>query len=433
MKSSPGLLVFLALLAVLLPFVFWATLSRIPPTASAPPSFSGGKTYPSSRHPFTFTDLPQKKTAPPQITNVQVIDVDGDGSNDILYCDALANVIGCFQWNGENWTEKTLISNVSVPAHATVVDIDGDGDLDILASVLGNIYPDDHVIGRVELYENIGDSYKRHVLLDDVRRVADIQAGDLDGDGDIDLAVAVFGYTRGSILWLENLGDFQFRDHQLLNAPGTIHVPLADFDGDGDLDIAAIVTQDEEELWAFENLGGGKFRPRRLWMTVNYDLGGAGLVATDLDGDNDIDLILPAGDNLEDLDAYPQPYHGCYWFENQGKWDFRIHRIADLGGTYAASPGDLDNDGDQDIVLVSMANDSYRNDTATVVWLENDGQQNFTTWEIATSPLNQVTVAVGDIDGDDWNDIVTGGLNVRKPFHRLGRVSLWMNEGTPEP
>lgn len=433
MKSRPGLLVVLALLAILLPILSWGIISQIPPAASTPPAFSGGKTYPASKHKFTVAKLPQKKTAPPQITNVQIIDVDGDQKNDILYCDSLANAIGCFQWDGKTWTEKVLIPNVAVPAHATVVDIDGDGDLDILASVLGNIFPDDHVIGRVELYENVGDGYKRHLLLDDVRRVADIQAGDLDGDGDLDLAVAVFGYARGSVLWLENLGDFKFRDHQLLNAPGTIHVPIADFDGDGDLDITAIVTQDEEELWGFENLGDGKFRPRRLWMTLNYDLGGAGLVATDLDGDNDIDLILPAGDNLEDLDAYPQPYHGCYWFENQGNWDFQIHRVADLGGTYAASPGDLDNDGDQDIVLVSMANDSARADTPTVVWLENDGQQNFTTWAIATDPLNQVTVAVGDADGDGWNDIVTGGLNVRKPFHRLGRVSLWLNEGNSQP
>ena len=101
-------------------------------------------------------------------------------------------------------------------------------------------------------------------------------------------------------------------------------------------------SQDEEELWGFENQGDGTFVAKRLWMTLNLDLGGAGLVAADLDGDGDLDLVLPAGDNLEDFDAYPQPYHGCYWFENRGNWDFHMRRIGDLGGTYAAAVGDLD-------------------------------------------------------------------------------------------
>ena len=122
-------------------------------------------------------------------------------------------------------------------------------------------------VGQVVWLEKTDDGYRRHLLLDGVRRVADTQAGDLDGDGDIDLAVAVFGYARGEVLWLENDGEQSFLKHTLLKAPGAIHVPLADFDDDGDLDIVAVVSQDEEEIWGFENLGSGagpkRFRPRR--------------------------------------------------------------------------------------------------------------------------------------------------------------------------
>ncbi|MCA8989642.1 MAG: VCBS repeat-containing protein, partial [Planctomycetaceae bacterium] len=284
---------------------------------------------------------------------------------------------------------------------------------------------DDGVVGRAELFEQTADGFVRHVILDHVRRVADIQPGDFDGDGDLDLTVAVFGYSRGEILWLENKGNFQFADHLLLNAPGTIHVPVADYDNDGDLDITAIVTQDEEELWGFENDGQGHFTAQRLWFTINFDLGGAGLVAGDLDQDGDTDLIFPAGDNLEDLDAYPQPYHGCYWFENQGNWQFAEKRISDLGGTYAADMGDLDGDGDQDVVLVSMTNDWDTQGNASLVWLENDGQNQFKTWQITDNPIHLVAVDLGDLDGDQKLDIVTGGLNFRRPFQRISRVAAW--------
>ena len=110
-----------------------------------------------------------------------------------------------------------------------------DGDRDVVVSILGNIYPDDRVIGKVVLLENVGNSggtgpFKQHVIFDDVRRVADVQVGDLDGDKDMDMVVAVFGYRRGNIYWLENHGDHKFEEHELLYAAGTIHVPLADYD-----------------------------------------------------------------------------------------------------------------------------------------------------------------------------------------------------------
>ncbi|WP_164103671.1 FG-GAP repeat domain-containing protein [Candidatus Laterigemmans baculatus] len=429
-----GRLALLIALAIGIPVGVSLVKPHVPSFRQPAEIYSGGTTYPASPVGFEFRELGPPVAGLPLITNVQIFDFDADGQNEVIACDALGSRVLLLERQEDgSWEESVLIADVSVPAHATVVDIDQDGDLDVLVSVLGNMMPDDGVIGRLELFERRGDQFVRHVILDNVRRVADAQPGDFDGDGDIDLAVAVFGYSRGAVLWLENLGDLVFRDHELLNAPGTIHVPVGDFDQDGDLDITAIVTQDEEELWGFENLGDGEFRARRIWMTVNLDLGGAGLVSADLDSDGDLDLILPAGDNLEDFDAYPQPYHGCCWFENQGGWEFEEHRISDLGGTYAAAVADFDGDEDQDVALVSLTNNWLEPQNASVVWLENDGQQNFTTWQVAASPLHLVTVAAGDLDGDGSADIVAGSLNVRRPHRRLGRISAWINEGKIAP
>lgn len=424
---TPWLLIVLLVAVILLPIVTWFLLPAVPALGRLPELYSGGTSYPASKLLFERQGALQAGVELPLITNVQILDFDGDGINDILYCDAGNNRVVLRRLASSGSTsDQTLIADVAAPAHATPVDIDGDGDLDIVVSVLGNIQPDDGVVGRVELYEQTPAGFVRHVILDDVRRVADVQPGDFDGDGDLDLAVAVFGYNRGEVLWLENRGDFQFLDHHLYNAPGAIHVPVADYDGDGDLDIATIISQEEEELVAFENLGGGKFKTRPLWLTPNMDLGSAGLIHADLDQDGDEDLILPAGDNLEDFDAYPQPYHGCLWFENKGDWKFEEHRISDLGGTYAAAVADMDGDNDLDIVLASMTNDWYSPAHASLVWLENDGQQNFTTWQLDNQPIHLVTVAVGDLNQDGLPDIAAGSLNMRKPFDRIQAVPYWI-------
>ncbi|MCA8982593.1 MAG: VCBS repeat-containing protein [Planctomycetaceae bacterium] len=416
-----------------LPVLAWRILPAVPMHGQHPELYSGGNSYPPSPIRFERQPLGDPAVGLPSIANVQILDFNGDGQKEMLVCDVTRNRITLIsRTDTGEFRERTLIPDVSVPAHVTAVDLDGDGDLDLAVSVLGNILPDDGVIGRLEIYEQTDDGFRKHVVLEDVRRVADAQPGDFDGDGDIDLAVAVFGYARGQILWLENRGNFEFVEHELLSAPGTIHVPVADYNGDGYPDIAAIVTQDEEELWCFENLAGKGFRPRRVWRTPNLDLGSAGLVAADLDSDGDIDLILPTGDNLEDAEAYPQPYHGCWWFENQGNWEFEPHRISNLGGTYAAEVADFDGDGDQDVVLVSMTNDWYDPRHASIIWLENDGQQNFTPWQIDNQPIHLVAVAVGDLNGNGRPDIVAGALNLRKPFERIGRLSLWWNQ-PPQP
>lgn len=435
MSRSQLQLVGWSLAVLCVPLVFLGLAARLPALGSlpvaAPPS--DGLVFDPSRLQFDAVSLLDSSAAPPRVANVQILDFDDDGRGDILVCDARAHAVLLYlQMPGGEFESVVLGNDLIAPAHATAVDLDRDGDRDVVVAVLGNIAPDDGVVGKVVLLENVGSEFRQRVLLDDVQRVADVRSADFDADGDLDLAVAVFGYARGSILWLENLGSGVFRDHELWAAAGTIHLPLADYDGDGDIDIAAVVSQEDEEVWAFENLGNGKFQPRRLFFSLNFDLGSAGLVLADLDRDGDPDLLLPAGDDLEDQFATIQPAHGCYWLENQGNWQFATHRIAQFGGTYAADVADLDNDGDLDVVLVSMINASLRPDAASVIWLENNGQQIFQPWAIARQPTQLVTVACGDIDSDGRVDVVAGRLNLLHPRTSSSGITLWRNRG-PKP
>jgi hypothetical protein len=419
-------------LALAVPVIVLAVFFLMP-RRSPEPLVRGGSLFSRSELPFLKSKVGPPPVHPPWITNVKILDFDQDGLSDVLACDARLNCVWWYRQSaGGSWEEHRLGEDILAPAHATVTDLDSDGRNDILVAELGSIWPDDSVIGRVILLQNVSEAgekspprFVKHVLLDDVRRVSDVQAADLNGDGRTDLAVAVFGYDRGEVLWLENMGDLRFRDHSLHSAPGSIHVPLADYNGDGRVDVMTIVSQDEEELWGFENLGDGKFQARRLWSTPNFDLGSAGLVADDLDQDGRVDLILPVGDNLEDINSYPQPYHGCLWFRNLGDWKFEPKRIATFGGTYAAAVGDLNADGHRDVVLVSMFNDWDDARHGSVVWLENDGKQNFRPWQIDERPTHLVTVDCGDLDGDGRDDIVAGGLHLTAPFDRLGRITSW--------
>lgn len=389
---------------------------RVPATAPTSLSFAKSTLGDSNREP--------------RVANVHVVDFDHDGLNDILICDVARNAVILYrQTPTHQFEEHILAEGLNVPVHATVVDFNGQGRPDVVVSILGNIFPSDEMVGKVILLENQGGwRFSPQVILDDVRRVADVQAGDFNGDGRLDLAVAVFGYARGEILWLENRGRqngrWHFRDHQLLDKPGTIHVPVGDLNGDGRPDIAAVVSQDEEEIWAFENLGGGNFKSHRLAFAHNFDVGSAGLVMADLNGDGRPDLLWPQGDNLEDRYSWPQPYHGCVWLENRGDWNFIPHQIAKFGGTYAAAVGDFNGDGFPDVVLVSYLSDGH---SASVILLENDGHQNFTPRALDDIPIGLVTVAAGDLNGDGRADIVAGGLHL-PPFttRHYAPATVWL-------
>jgi hypothetical protein len=422
--------------ALLIPLGLAVGLPRLPPRGGTPTLHASPVShFPPSPLAFDRWTLGPEPGYRPQITHVKIVDLDGDGLLDVIACDGRRNrVLWYRQRPPGGWDEIPLGDELNCPVGATVVDLDGDGDLDVLVPVLGSIWPTDERVGQVVWLENRGDGkFTTHVLLDDLRRVSDVQAADLDGDGDLDLAVAEFGYDRGSVLWLENRGSGKFRDHLLFATQGPSHVPIADLDGDGRPDIVALVSQEHEEVWAFENKRGGVFEPRLLHGFLNFDLGGAGLTVADVNRDGRPDLVVSTGDNLETNYHYPQPWHGCYWLENLGGWAFEPHVAARVGGVYAAAVADLDGDGDKDIVAACMFNDWRTPGSASLVWLENDGKQNFTVHQIADRPSHLATLAVGDLDGDGRPDVVAGSLHLQEPFDRLGRITVWFNRGRAAP
>jgi hypothetical protein len=365
----------------------------------------------------------------PWISNLAVVDLDQDGLKDVVACDAKLNRI-CWirQTAPGQYQEIQIGEEVRGPAHVSPCDIDRDGDLDLLIAKMGMIFPNNDKIGAVVVLENEGGGrFRNRTLVENVARVTDVRGGDLDGDGDVDLAVGQFGYDDGEIRWMENKGNGSFESHVLLKLSGTIHTPVADLDGDGDLDIVALVSQEWEEIYVFENDGKGGFKTRRVYGSTNEDFGSSGISLVDLDRDGDVDILYTNGDAFDYIPPGPRPWHGVQWLENKGGLDFVYHRIGDLPGAYSASGVDVDRDGDLDVVAVSGFNDWSNPQASSMVWFENRGDMRFVYHDLVAAPTHLLVLETADMDSDGWVDLVTGGFYAYPPYDRMGRVDLWKN------
>jgi hypothetical protein len=363
----------------------------------------------------------------PWVAHVNAVDLDRDGLVDILACEAQKNqIVWIRQIASGKFEEQVLCDTVAGPVHVEAVDIDGDGDLDLLVASMGLVFPTNDRIGAVIILENDGkQNFTKHVIVDRVARVSDVRAGDLNGDGKLDLAVAQFGYDQGEIQWMENLGDWQFRGHNLLSLSGAINVLIRDFNGDGTPDIAAVVAQQWEEIHLFQNDGHGTFTDKVIFGSTNEDFGSSGISVCDLNRDGRPDLLYTNGDGFDYADPGARPWHGVQWLENLGQGFFKYHRLGDLPGAYGAVAVDLDGDGALDVVASSGFNDWKNPAAASLVVFHNDGQLKFTPHVLAHAPTHLMTLTVGELDGPGRPVLITGGFHAYGPLDRRSRVSVW--------
>ncbi len=373
----------------------------------------------------------QEFTEPPLIAHIQSVDLDDDGLLDVIVCDDRGNFVSWIRQNPVGvFTEIILAGDLIAPAHVEVKDFDGDGDKDLMVGVLGMLFPNNDKIGSVVILENDGhQNFTKHIAAEKIARVSDVRAGDLDGDGDLDLAVAQFGYDDGETRWIENKGNWKFESHILQYLSGPINVEIVDIDSDNDLDIISLVSQEWEEIYCFINDGKGQFQPNLLYGSSNQDYGSSGISLCDMDKDGDVDVLYTNGDAFDYMPPQGRPWHGVQWLENMGNLKFEFHRICSFTGATNVRAADIDNDKDVDLFAVSAFNIWDSPDSYSFIWLENDGKQSFIKHEITKNPTHLLTCEPGDFNNDGLIDVITGGMHTYPPFDRLGRITLWTNNG----
>lgn len=363
----------------------------------------------------------------PWLTHVNAIDLDGDGLEDVLATEGQADiVIWLRQLPSGEFEENVIARNLPAPVHVEAADLDGDGDLDLLVACMGMVFPNNDRIGSVVILENEGGGqFRARTVLENVARVTDVRACDFNGDGQLDLAVAQFGYNEGEVRWMENLGDWQFRSHLLLSLPGAINVCVADVTGNGHPDIVTLVSQQHEEIHLFEGQGNGSFSRKVIFGSTNEDFGSSGIRLFDLNGDGRLDVLYTNGDGFDYAEPGSRPWHGVQWLENRGNGMFHYHRIGDLPGAYSPVGGDFDGDGRMDVVAVSGFNSWDRPDAVSLMLFRNEGGMRFAPQILAREPTHLISVTAIRIGEPGRLAVVTAGFHAYPPYDRMSRLTLW--------
>ncbi len=355
---------------------------------------------------------------------------------DLLVSDmAGGGVFWCQPTSPENSLRRIAI--LRNPAAASICDLNGNGDPDLVVADLGSFQPADHNQGRVIWlpdFQNGGQSQVGQPLCENMGRVADVQPADFDGDGDLDLVVAEFGWHKtGRVLWLRNDGDArspQFVPQVLDTRPGAIHVPVVDLNQDGRPDFVALISQEFEVIEAFLNRGNGVFEKQRLSTADDPAFGSSGIQLVDLDGDGDQDVLYANGDTFDS--SLIKPYHGIQWLENTGSFPFVLHRLTSMPGVHRALAGDLDGDGDLDLVAASLLPATTRNEPSrgqldSLIWLEQRQPGQFLRHVLETGNCVHAAIELADFDNDGDLDIATGWFMDRKAATQSA-VTIWWNE-----
>ena len=334
----------------------WATL------------FQNGGTFPVGQSPHS----------------VAAGDFNKDGAVDLVVANSGQSSVDVLLGNGNGTFQQAVEYKAGGPSPNSVVvgDFNGDGDLDVavasntaIAILLGN-----------------GDGTFQLPIMAASPGSQFIATADFNHDGILDLV-----YLNGEVELQLGKGDGTFQPVQSFFLTSALFsLSIADLNGDGNLDLAVILTGDPGYVAVLLGTGTGSFLPG----PIKYSAGRypQSVTVADFNGDGKPDLAISDGQSSNSTTQ-----GSVTIFLGNGDGTFKpFHVDQSIAGNVARTiaTSDFDKDGRADLAVVS-------DETNNVSELLGNGDGSFrkvATWSVGTQPE---FLLITDLNGDGIPDLVT--------------------------
>ncbi len=344
-------------------------------------------------------------------SDVVAADFDKDGDIDIAAITTGYDDDDLVVWynngNGNSWTSKKLDDSAKGDNLASSI-YATDLNLDGSIDLISATNSDDNVI----VWNNYGQSWSPTTLKGNLEGASGVVAADLESSNNYPDVIATS--EDDDNLWIRlQQGNNQWDDEEYVpdgSVDESLEVFALDLQGTGKVDVIVGARDKDDDLRIAQNQDG----TGRTWtmLTIDTDVSATAIHGGDLDGDGDNDIII-----------YDEKTQKTYWYKNNGNYFFQRQTISNLSGDQIADlyVVDMDNDGVQDIV-VGGENE--------ISWLRNS-QGNGTAWETyrLNSDFGNVrAVFPADIDEDGFSDVVAVSTTTDQVAWFKNPLTVWSTQ-----
>jgi len=327
------------------------------------------------------------------LSDLAVAEVSNDGALDLLVsAGSTLAAVRQTTGNGQDWAAFVSLATVTFPITSiAALDQDADGDIDVAASTTSD--------GQFIIFDNPGSlaPWTPRTFSFAPFKLNKFDAADVDRNGRLDI-VAVTPPTSGPV-WIENRSfgrSFRYPNFELIAplAPRPDAMFSADIDRDGDDDLVSATTSGGG-VFSYINpsIGGGAWT---IAPISDSFAGAARLQLADIDRDGDTDVVAFSGQTRQ-----------LGWFENRlssGQGWAALSVIATVTAPtsfFSIRTADVNLDGAIDVLASTVGTN------AGVAWYRNNGSGGGWTAETISAELNETVVgSVGDVDRDGDNDVL---------------------------